>query len=91
VITSVSQPMVNDQRCMSTRSLEGGNPYNIDLKTLRVAPEQSRFHEVKKPVELKQQPSDAELKVYRQPLRKPRETAVYKNPIQVPRSLPRRP
>lgn len=28
---------------MGTRSPEGGNPYNIDPRTVRVAPEQRRF------------------------------------------------
>jgi hypothetical protein len=43
---------------MATRSPEGGNPFNIDPKTVRIAPEQRRFHGVKKQEAPKQQPSD---------------------------------
>jgi hypothetical protein len=38
----VSQPLVDDQRHMGAPK-EGGNPLNIDSRTLRVAPDQRRF------------------------------------------------
>jgi hypothetical protein len=76
---------------MGTRTPEGGNPYNIDPNTLRLAPEQSRFHGVKKPEEAKQQPSDPELEAYRQLQREPRGSTIFVGPIRVPRPLPQNP
>jgi hypothetical protein len=70
------QPLVNDQRPMSSRSPEGGNPFNIDSKTLRVAPEQRQFHGVKKPEPPKQQPPDPNLEAFGQMLGRPRRPIV---------------
>ncbi len=75
---------------MGTRSPESGDLHNIDPKTLWIAPEQGRFHGVKKLEETKQQPS-TELEAYRQLLKEPRGSAVFENPIRIPRPLPPNP
>jgi hypothetical protein len=71
----------------------GGNPYNIDLKTLRVAPEERRFgSSFKKPEEPVQQPSSPnnELSEYYS-REQERHSGILVNRIRVPRPLPRKP
>jgi hypothetical protein len=77
---------------MATRSPEG-NPYNIDPKTVRVAPEQSRVGSgFKKPEAPKQQPSNPshELTEYYK-REQERHSGVLENPIRVQRPLPQKP
>jgi hypothetical protein len=72
---------------MATRSPEGGNLYNIDPKTVRVAPEQRRFESgTKKPEVPTKQPANPSHKLsehYRR--EQERHSGVFENPIQVPR------
>jgi hypothetical protein len=62
---------------MGTRSPEGGSPFNIDPKTVRVAPEQRQYGSgFKKPEEPKQQPSDPDLEAIKRMLKKPKRPIV---------------
>ena len=70
---------------------EGEKPQNIVPVSLRVAPEQRLFHGVKTPEAMRQQRADPELEAYRRLLKEPRGSAVFENPIRVPRPLPRNP
>jgi hypothetical protein len=87
-------PLVSDQSLMGgIRSPEGGNPFNIDPKTVRVAPEQRQFRRgLKKPEEPKQQPTEQnhELTEYYK-REQERHSGVLENPIRVQRPLPRTP
>jgi hypothetical protein len=71
---------------------EGGASANIVPISLRRAPEQGRFHGVKTPEAMRQQRADTELEAYRRLLKEPRGSAVFENPIRVPRpSWPKNP
>jgi hypothetical protein len=75
---------------MGTRSPEGGNPFNIDPKTVRVAPEQRQFRRgLKKSEEPQQQslsPNHELSEHYRQ--EQERHSGVLENPLRVPQPLP---
>jgi hypothetical protein len=78
---------------MGIRSPETGNPFNIDPKTVRVAPEQRQFTSgLKKPEEPKQQPSNPSHELteyYRR--EQERHSGVLENPIRVQRPLSQNP
>jgi hypothetical protein len=78
---------------MGTRSPEGGYQFNIDPKTVRVAPEQRQFRRgLKKPEESKQQPTEQnhELTEYYK-REQERHSGVLENPIRVQRPLTQKP
>jgi hypothetical protein len=60
-------------------------PLNIDPKTLRVAPEQGRFHGVKRPEAMRQQRADEAREAAKQLLGKHWGKTVFEGPFRVPR------
>jgi hypothetical protein len=82
--------MVNDQQPMGTPK-EGEKPQNIVPISLRVAPEQGRFHGVKTPEAMKQQRADEAREATKELLGDRWGATVFENPIRVPRPLPRKP
>jgi hypothetical protein len=70
---------------------EGEKPQNIVPITLRVAPEQGRFHGVKTPEAMRQQRADEAREAAKQLLGKHWGATVFENPIRVPRPLPKNP
>jgi hypothetical protein len=77
---------------MAIRSPEGGDkPQNIVPISLRVAPEQGRFHGVKTPESMRQQHTDEAGEAAKQFLGKHWGRTVFEGPFRAPRPLPRNP
>jgi hypothetical protein len=70
---------------------EGEKPQNIIPFTLRVAPEQGRFHGVKTPQAMRQQRADEAREAAKELLGDRWGATVYENPIRVQRPLPGNP
>jgi hypothetical protein len=77
-VRSVSQPLVNEQSHMSSRSTEGGDkPQNQGLSNFQVPPEKRGLGpRVKKSGEPKQPSPDPGLEAIKQMLRKPRRSLI---------------
>jgi hypothetical protein len=93
VITSVSQPLVNDQRHMGVPIEGGDRPGNQGLSEFKVLRErQGLGPRIQKPDEPKRQPSSLnnELSEYYS-REQERHSGILVNPIRVPRPLPQNP